>query len=226
MVLLFDIDGTLLQGNGMGRRSVGRVLRAWCGRDVDLDAVSFSGKTDPQIFREIVTGGGFQDVDDVDAAVRDLLAAYAADVTATVHEAQIDALPGAHAAVGAAREAGVPVGLLTGNLEQMAVLKIERAGFAADAFPFGAYGSDHADRDCLAPIAAQRASAVLGRDVPHGDLVVVGDTPRDIACARAVGAHAVAVATGHFDADALGEADLVLESLAEWDLDAVRRLVR
>lgn len=217
MVFLFDLDGTLLQGHGMGRRSVGRVLHAWASRPVPFDAVSFSGKTDPQIFREIVTASGLVAPDGVDAAVGDLLDAYAADVTATAGDARIEALPGALAAVARAQAAAGPVGLLTGNLQPMADLKVQRAGFADGSFPFGAFGSDHADRNCLAPIAAQRAAAFLGRDVPPESLVVVGDTPLDIQCARAVGARAVAVATGHYDRDALAEADLVIDSLHDFD---------
>ena len=222
MVFLFDIDGTLLQGHGVGRRAVERVLHAWAGHAVDTSAVSFSGKTDPQIFREIVTTPEAvgETPDDVDAAVAHLLDAYAADVTATIGEARVEALPGAVEAVARAQAAAGPVGLLTGNLEPMAVLKVQRIGFAADAFPFGAYGSDHADRNCLAPIAARRASAFLGRDVSTDQLVIVGDTPRDIACARIVGARAVGVATGGYDADALAEADVVLDSLDAFDPDA------
>lgn len=217
MVFLFDIDGTLLQGHGMGRRSVGRVLHAWAARPVEFDAVSFSGKTDPQIFREIVSASGLVAPDGVDAAVAHLLDAYAADVTATASEARIEALPGAAAAVARAQAATGPVGLLTGNLRPMADLKVTRAGFADGSFPFGAFGSDDADRNRLAPIAARRAASFLGRDVPTESLVVVGDTPLDIACARAVGARAVAVATGHYDRDALVEADVVLDSLHEFD---------
>ena len=109
--------------------------------------------------------------------------------------------------------------MLTGNLEPLAYRKIERIDLSAAELPFGAFGSDHADRNTLPVIAAQRASERFGREVAHEELVIIGDTPRDIACARAVGAVAVAVATGYYSADDLREADLVLDTLEGFSLD-------
>ena len=83
------------------------------------------------------------------------------------------------------------------------------------------FGSDHEDRNALPAIAAERACAHLKRDVPHTDLVIIGDTPRDIECGRAVGARVVAVATGYFSADELADADVVLESLEAFEAEAL-----
>ena len=113
------------------------------------------------------------------------------------------------------------MGLLTGNLEPLGYGKIARIGLGPAELPFGAFGSDAADRNALPAIAAQRASAALGREVTGADLVIIGDTPRDIACARAAGATAVAVATGRHGADELAEADVVLETLEAFSLDLV-----
>lgn len=111
------------------------------------------------------------------------------------------------------------MGLLTGNLEPLAYLKIERINLTATELPFGAFGSDHADRNALPLVAAERASARYGRTVAPEELVIIGDTPRDIACARAVGATAVAVATGYFTTEELREADVVLDTLEAFSLD-------
>lgn len=218
MVVLFDIDGTLLAGHGVGRAAVHRAIERVHGRFVDTAAVEFSGKTDPQIFREIAaTLLGDADGD----SVVDLVRAYEEEMHRTLPAARVDALPGAVDAVARTRAAGVPTGLLTGNLRPMAFGKVARIGLGEAHFPFGAYGCDDEDRNALPAVAARRAAQVLGRDVPHETLVVVGDTPLDVACARAVGATAVAVTTGRFSAEALAGADLVLDSLDAFDARAL-----
>jgi len=98
------------------------------------------------------------------------------------------------------------VGLLTGNLERGAALKLRSAGVAPERFALGAYGSDAAERPALPAIAQRRAEALVGRDIPGSSVVIVGDTPDDVACARSIGARTVAVATGFYDAAALAAA--------------------
>ena len=219
-VLLFDIDGTLYDGHGIGRTAVEATLAARAGRPVDSSAVPFSGRTDPQIFRALLAEMDL-DEEHLDGA----LAAYRDDMVARLPGARATAIPGAAEAVRRLAGAGLPVGLLTGNLEAVAYLKVEAIGLGRALFPFGAYGSDREDRNALPLVAAERAAAHLGRPVSHRELVVVGDTPLDVACARAVGAAAVAVTTGRFGADELADADLVLHSLDGLTADAVAALV-
>lgn len=219
MVLLFDIDGTLLAGHGVGRRAIEAVLDAH-DTPFDTSEVPFGGKTDPQIFGELL--GAMADAGlDPGLTAEAFAAAYADEMLRTLPEARVEALPGAVDLVHRLRADGVPLGLLTGNLEPLGYGKIARIGLGHAELPFGAFGSDHADRNALPSIAAQRASATLGREVNGPDLVIIGDTPRDIECARAVGATVVAVATGHYAADALADADLVLDSLDAFSLDAL-----
>jgi phosphoglycolate phosphatase-like HAD superfamily hydrolase len=106
---------------------------------------------------------------------------------------------------------------VTGNVERGARLKLERFDLWR-RFAVGAFGSDHRDRDRLPQIAIERACRLTGRQFAGGDAVVVGDTPADVQCARAVGAMAVAVATGRPTRDELEAArpDVLLESLEEW----------
>jgi phosphoglycolate phosphatase-like HAD superfamily hydrolase len=110
--------------------------------------------------------------------------------------------------------------VLTGNLQPVARIKLELMGLARFLdLDIGAYGSDHHRRNELAPIAAARAAQRYGRAFAGTDVVVIGDTPHDIDCGRAAGAHTIAVATGPFSAEALREhgADVVLENLADTD---------
>ena len=122
-LVLFDIDGTLLVTNGLGRRVVTEVLSEQLGREVDFYGASFSGKTDPQIFRELLdrerTAGAT--VDDLDTAMHRALAAYEARMSRAISEASITVLAGAKLLVDKlARREDVLLGLLTGNLESFA----------------------------------------------------------------------------------------------------------
>jgi phosphoglycolate phosphatase-like HAD superfamily hydrolase len=213
-LFLFDIDGTLLHTNGLGRRSVEATLLAHHGRPISTAPVSFSGKTDPQIFREILR----EVVEEaaLDGAVAAALATYQAEMHRRMGEAELVLLPGVRPLLERLADADAPLGLLTGNVEPMAYLKLARLGLDG-FFAFGAFGSDHEDRNCLAGVAVARAEARTGRRFAGRDVVVIGDTPRDVACGRAVGAFVVAVASGHFDRAALAAhaPDLLLDSLEE-----------
>ncbi len=224
-ILLFDIDGTLYDGHGVGRRAIEATLTARLGRPVDTSSVSFSGKTDPQIFRAILSDTALVGEIDAEAVLADALSDYRTDMLTRLPGSRATAIAGAHDAVRRFADAGVPVGLLTGNLEPLAYLKVEAVGLERGLFPFGAYGSDDEHRNALPAIAAARAAARLGRDVPHHELIVIGDTPLDVACARAVGARAVAVTTGRYSAGDLSDADLVLDSLDDLTVDGVNGLV-
>jgi phosphoglycolate phosphatase-like HAD superfamily hydrolase len=118
----------------------------------------------------------------------------------------------------------VLVGLLTGNVERGAVVKLRSSGLLP-CFRIGAYGSDDADRRRLPAIARDRAAALTGRDFAFSDLVIIGDTPLDVDCARACGARAVAVATGQHSVDELAATrpDLLFASFADVD-DSVKQL--
>ena len=224
MLLLFDIDGTLLQSNGVGRRAVESSLEARLGHPVDTSSVPFSGKTDPQIFREILTSREIvpDAPEDLEEAVREACDAYMARMHELWDEAQVDALPGAVDLVRQLHESGAALGLLTGNLEPMAALKVERIGLGPE-FPFGAYGSDSEHRNELPLVALKRARALGAVDLQPEMLVLIGDTPLDIKAAQSVGAKSVGVATGRFSAEELREAGatVVLETLEAFDLGAL-----
>jgi phosphoglycolate phosphatase-like HAD superfamily hydrolase len=207
-LILFDIDGTLLWTDGAGRRAIHRALLAEAGTAGPIDAYRFDGKTDPQIVRELLTLAGHPD-----AAAHDLIAAVCRRYVEALRD-ELDRAPDgtrlmpgvaqllsaleSHEAAGRA-----VVGLLTGNLKGGADLKLRAAGVEPSRFAVGAYGSDSGHRAELPPIAAQRAEERARRPFTGADVVIVGDTPDDVACGRPIGARSVAVATGYYDTAAL-----------------------
>lgn len=210
-LILFDIDGTLLWTNGAGRRAIHRALLDETGTAGPVDGFRFDGKTDPQIVRELLALAGHPAAADdgrVHAVCDRYVALLEAELTRPAQATRVmPGVPDLLAAL-APREAGgdALVGLLTGNLERGAALKLRSAGIPPHRFAVGAYGSDSADRIDLPPVAARRAAERTGRTFAGGDIVIVGDTPADVACGAPIGARAVAVATGFFDAAALAAA--------------------
>ena len=208
---LFDVDGTLLTTEGAARQSFGRAVRSSLGVDDDLRDIAFTGRTEPLILRDILTKHRrrFSDGDEarfwdaVFAAMRETLMAPRGRLLPGVPEL-LERIE---------REPGWVTGLLTGNMTQMARIKLARFGLE-HRFAFGAFGEEAADRDALARVAVERIARRYG--VPPGRCVVVGDTEHDVACARAAGARVVAVATGTQSRETLAPhaPDLLLEDLS------------
>lgn len=218
-LVLFDIDGTLLSASGAGRWALGRALLDVYGTAGPIDTYDFHGGTDPQIIRDLLTAAGLESAE-IAAREARLFARYVECLEAEIADgSRVRLYPGVAALVEAlaAREACV-VGLLTGNIEAGARIKLRPTGLLP-RFRLGAYGSDDADRTRLPAVAARRAEALLGRPFRGRDLVIVGDTPRDVACARAFGAACVAVATGrHSVTDLEASApDFAFPDLADTD---------
>jgi phosphoglycolate phosphatase-like HAD superfamily hydrolase len=196
-LLLFDIDGTILHTRNHGRRLIESSLEEVLGRPVDTSRVSFSGKTDPQIFAEILAGLGYG-ADEQDAHYRAALAIYTEAMITRIHRDGVHLYPGLGELIRWLHtEPDVQLGLLTGNVEPMAYLKLAAVGLDG-YFPLGAFGSDHADRYQLPPIAVERARHFARRDFAGTDVVIIGDTEHDINCGRGIGAFSVAVCTGHY----------------------------
>ena len=207
--------------NGLDKTTVSKAIADVFGRPLSFDGISFSGKTDPQIFREIVMldverGGEFGGT--IEEAVTDTLEAYKEAARGFLATADVRALPGAIELVQRFHEQeDVQLGLLTGNVREMAYLKLAQINLDG-YFAFGAFGCDAEERNRLPQFAVDRAAKQTGRTFSGKDLVVIGDTPRDIECGKLFGATTVGVATGHFTVDELAvhEPDLVLETLEEF----------
>jgi phosphoglycolate phosphatase-like HAD superfamily hydrolase len=217
MLVLFDIDGTLLMGNGVGRVATHAAMLDVFGTTGRLDEHKFAGKTDWYTLLELLGAEGFAPAD-VERLMPDYERALAHHMAQAVTDRQVTALPGAHDAVSALREdSRFLLGIVTGNLYTTAPIKLRAAGFDPDWFPIGAYGSEAIDRNDLPPLAMQRATAHNGRSYGPQDVVIIGDTLMDIACARAVGARIIAVATGFSTRAELAAAapDHLLDSLED-----------
>lgn len=214
-ILLFDIDGTLLTTGGAGRRAMREAFARYTGHPNVFEGVSFGGMTDLGIARVGLTAAG-----------REMNTAQAFEAL----ELYLSLLPEALREVGPSTVfPGVPevleavsghdhvgVGIATGNHEQGAAQKLAHAGLGG-WFHFGGYGSDHEIRAELVRIGAQRGAAHLSRELSGCEVIVIGDTPRDVVAAHAIGAYCLAVATGGYDAAALHEAgaDKVVADLTD-----------
>ncbi|MEZ4651324.1 MAG: haloacid dehalogenase-like hydrolase [Candidatus Eisenbacteria bacterium] len=219
VVLLFDIDGTLLDARGAGRRALERAVEEWSGRSLGSFRVHLGGRTDLDIFRELVgeLGIPYPAPPERRQVLRRYLELLARELERTP--------PWVHPGVSElALRPEFHHGLVTGNVRPGAELKLAAAGLGG-RFSFGAYGSDHEDRNLLVPLALHRLWRRHGPKVPPARTVVIGDTEKDIECARAAGSKVLLVGTGFGDyaklapeADAalpdLGNVDLVLETLA------------
>jgi len=218
-LVLFDIDGTLLSASGVFREAIAIALRAAFSCTGPIESYDFSGKTDPQIVRELMTAAGLPQRS-VAAGLARALDAYRAELLARMEPHDIRAKPGAVSLVARlALDPRVTLGLLTGNLEACARAKLQPLGLNPH-FGFGAYGSDHEDRGQLPALAVARAFVATGRRFDGKAVVVVGDSVHDVRCGRSLDVRSVAVASGRTPRATLeAEApDAVLDDFA--DLDA------
>lgn len=205
-LILFDIDGTLLSADGAGRRAVHDAMMEVYGTIGSIPGYSFGGRTDPQIARELLGSVGWSR-DAVEERLPEFWRVYVANLAREIRGAEVTPLPGVPALLDRIERCGgeVTLGLLTGNVEEGARLKVEAAGIGFDRFAVGAYGSDHADRPELPAIAVARARERTGIGYRGKEIVIIGDTPFDIQCGASLGVRTVAVATGTHPAEELAE---------------------
>ena len=212
-IVLLDIDGTLLDVRGAGRRSFVRALEAAFGFRDDIAYINFSGATDLDVLRQILARHGrAEEPADVERFFAELARALESELAGQA----VEPYPGVRALLEAlSGDARAVVGLVTGNVESCARLKLRAAGLDGH-FLLGAFGHEHAERAEIARLALARARAHAGA-ARIGGVFLIGDTPADIAAARAIGAGAIAVATGRHtvaDLERAG-ADTALEGLAD-----------
>jgi phosphoglycolate phosphatase-like HAD superfamily hydrolase len=203
-LVLFDIDGTLVWTDGAGRRAIHHALTEVFGAPGPPD-YRFDGKTDPQIVRDLMRFAGHDDghIDTRMQAVFDLyVERLRAELGAPGYRPRV--LPGVFALLDALESRdGIVLGLLTGNLVEGAKAKLESVGIDPRRFRIGAYGSDHEHRPSLPEVATRRLREDLGHELTGEDVVIIGDTPADVTCGRALGARAIGVATGRYSPDEL-----------------------
>jgi phosphoglycolate phosphatase-like HAD superfamily hydrolase len=217
-VLLFDVDGTLVTTCGAGRRAIERAFELRYGTK-DVVAFSFGGMTDKAIVRNGLQALGRTFADEaaldaeIDAALEFYLTVLADEVARTqirIHDGMVRAMDMADA------RSDVALGLGTGNIRKGAAIKLRCVGIY-DRFAFGGFGDDSIDRPTLLMAGARRGAETLGTPIEDCRIVVIGDTPKDISAAKAIGADCVAVATGMHDVAELKACDptVVFANLAD-----------
>jgi len=220
-ILLFDIDGTLVSTGGAGKLAMEGALQRAFGVEIVRDVVPYSGRTDVAIARDLLVA---HDRPSTPADVTFLVDTYLDSLPASLTSSTGRICPGIETilgAVGSRPEIGL--GLLTGNVERGARLKLGHFGIWQH-FRYGGFGDRHADRNDVARTAYEAACTHHGCEIDPRSVWVIGDTPLDVSCARAIGANVLAVATGWHALEELQacEPDLALADCS--DADALFRL--
>lgn len=213
-LFLFDIDGTLLLTGKAGEHALRAGLKERFGIEDDLTHISFAGSTDGAIARQMFEA---HDIPSTPENLADLFDGYVHHLALELPRREGRVLPGIVELLDALHERpDCVLGLLTGNIERGAEMKLTHYG-VWDYFEFGAFADDHVDRNQLGPVAHARAAERHGVVFEGRDVYVLGDTPKDIACARAAGFVAVAIATGGSSCEDLAahDPDFLFESLAD-----------
>jgi len=218
-LILFDIDGTLVLTGGAGLRAMNRACADITGSSSALDGITVAGRTDWIILDDVLRKHG-RALDD--ALLAELRQSYLQHLREEILnpgrgiKAPMPGVPALLDALSGRRD--VALALLTGNFAEGARVKLEHFDLWK-YFACGAFGDDASDRNALVPVAIRRARETGLADVRPSDVIVVGDTPFDVACALAVGAVPVGVATGGFTVDQLRDsgAEFVFQDLSNAD---------
>ena len=213
--LFFDMDGTLVESKSLARASFYEGF-AKAGYEISLDPWPYSGRTDNDIIEEFLSNFGLTGEQRA-AAKEEIVGNILQSIFRMIDEKGLKANPGVIALIAKLNEMKLYPGLLTGNMEAIVEPKLRAAGMKREDFAYGGFGDDSTCRADTARKALASASEFLGHDVDPERCLVIGDTPNDIACARAVGAKALAIATGKFSLEELAEhqPDFLLPDLTD-----------
>ncbi len=213
--IAYDIDGTLLKvESNYTRKLIKNLFERYGVEEFKEDARTFAGRTDFDIFSGLIEANGF------DLSVFDeLKLAYTSLLDETLQSAHVESINGVNESISFFTDNEIPIGLLTGNFERSAYIKLNRGGLDKH-FSTGVFGCNHGDRRMLAEEGIELARAYIGSSFEPKDLIIVGDTPHDIHCAQHVGATAVAVTTGYYSREELKshKPDVLLDSLSDTEM--------
>ena len=220
-LLLFDVDGTLLKTGGAGMRAMEQVGRALFGRDFSFEGIQVSGHLDPLIFAEAAANNGVGNTPFCHQSFRDgYLKQLELELTACPEK--VHPTPGVERTLGLLRDRvaehqDVVLGLLTGNYTLAVPIKLAAAGLDPGWFKVTAFGDEAPSRSALVPVAIKKYKAICQEPIDANRIIVIGDTPRDVACAHDHGCVAFGVATGSFGVDQLRGvgADVVVKDLSD-----------
>jgi len=195
-LVLFDIDGTLIRTGGAGVQAFAKVFATEFNAVDGFERLKFAGRTDVGLVREFF---GFHEIPPTPMNFQRFFQRYVFWLDHILRHSQGGVCPGVWEFIGSLQALPQPpvLGLLTGNIRLGAEIKLRHFNLW-ELFQTGAFADDHEEREQIAAIARDRGSRILQRDLRAGEVVVIGDTPLDIACARAIGAKVLAVATGGY----------------------------
>ena len=216
-VVLFDIDGTILHSGGAGRLAMIQAFEEMFGISNGFDGISMAGNTDPLIIKMALEKHDIENVEEkIDQFKLKYFVLLSENIKRNLPEKRI--YPGVEIILEEMLEhSDIILGLLTGNWNEGAKIKLGHFDLYK-YFPFGAFGSDAFDRNDLLPIALDRCSLCKNIGITAKDVIVIGDTPNDVKCAKVHGARALGVATGSFSKVFLKEvgADLAVQNLSDY----------
>lgn len=213
-LLLFDIDGTLLLGGRLGRKAIQSAGKIVFGESFTTQGLDAAGKIDLQIYEELIDLNPSLAIREQHNKFKE---SYFEQLELSLAELEQQlVLPGVFALLAGLREVNTSLGLLTGNYTKAAPIKLNAAGIDPTWFSITAFGDEALSRGELPPIAMKKYEAHFGEIAPH-EVVIIGDTPRDVACAHANGCYALAVATGKWSFNELQDtgANKVLQDLSD-----------
>jgi phosphoglycolate phosphatase-like HAD superfamily hydrolase len=213
-LMLFDIDGTLVHSHRIGTHSILDAINEVLGLQLNMGTYSLAGRTDAAIFRDLLAMAG-ADANRVDSQA--VMESYLRLLEERLHARPAVPFPGVQMLLERLAEVEqIRLGLVTGNLERGAEIKLRSARLDG-YFEVGAYGSDHEDRNELPPLAIRRAESRFSTAYERRNVIVIGDTPKDVECARSAGVQVLAVATGPYSSVELRSLnpDCVLEDLSD-----------
>jgi len=213
-LIFFDIDGTLISAGGAGTRSLNKAFEEVLGIKEAFKNFEMAGKTDIQIIKE---GLNLLKIKPSNRLINQIIESYINNLKKEINNNSKHLKPGVKNFLELLyNDFEYPLGLLTGNVELGARIKLEPFGLNS-FFLFGAFGSDHEDRNFLLPIGIQKFINKFNLYVDFHQCIVIGDTPRDVKCAKIYGAKVIAVATGPYSIEDLKntDADVVVENLTE-----------
>lgn len=215
-LVLFDIDGTLILSGGAGEKAFARVCEREFGIENGTANLNFAGRTDTSIIRDFFKQFAIAPTPE---NFRRFLDHYVFLLDHLLRQLNGTVLPGVHRLIDELRTLPQPplLGLLTGNIVLGAEIKLRHYALW-ELFETGGFADDHEDRNQIAHAARNRANRILRRDLKGSEIVVIGDTPRDVECANAIGAKSLAVATGKYSVK-----DLLPEK-ATWTLPNLAKL--
>ena len=214
-ILLFDIDGTLVSTGGAGAAAWKRAFTELHGIPADIGEFTDAGMTDPDVGATTFEAVLHREPTPHELAqLMQRRLEYLPEAVADSNGYKV--LPGVPERLRQLSRDGHLLGLITGNCDGAAYIKLQRGGLGR-WFTFGAYAGAGLDRADIVDVTVRRGEPIVGRDVPNEEIFVIGDTPMDISAAHAVGCTAIAVATGRLDSASLKQAgaDHVLETLEE-----------